>query len=112
MKRKRYTEEATLKSFCKKTNPGGAGWKYIYAAIEAEGGRVEGDAVNLPRGILCMVLGCAMVYTTIFATGFCLYGQTGPSILLASAALVSAVLLFSLWKKHDAEPDMNRKERT
>jgi SSS family solute:Na+ symporter len=92
-------DEETLKSFCKKTNPGGPGWKRVYASIESEGGQVEGDAVNLPRGILCMVLGCALVYSALFATGFWLYAQIGPAIILTSVSLVSAVILFKLWGK-------------
>jgi len=93
-------DEETLKSFCKKTNPGGAGWTHIYTAIKAEGGTVEGDAVNLPRGILCMVLGCALVYSALFATGFWLYGQVVPALILTTVALVSAVVLFKLWRKN------------
>ncbi len=89
----------TLKSFCKKTNPGGAGWKPVYAEIESEGGVVEGDAVNLPRGILCMVLGCALVYSALFATGFWLYGQVVPALVLSVVAVVSGIVLFKLWKK-------------
>jgi SSS family solute:Na+ symporter len=92
-------DEETLKSFCKKTNPGGPGWKRVYRAIESEGDPVEGDAVNLPRGILCMVLGCALVYSALFATGFWLYGQTMPAMILTSVSLVSAVTLFRLWGK-------------
>jgi Na+/proline symporter len=90
-------DEETLKSFCRKTNPGGAGWTHIYNAIAAEGGKVEGDAVNLPRGILCMVLGCALVYSALFSTGFWLYGQVLPAVILTFAALVSAVALLKLW---------------
>ena len=95
----RPAEEETLKSFCKKTNPGGAGWKHIYAAIDAEGGEVEGDAVNLPRAILCMVLGCAMVYCALFATGCWLYGQVAPALVLSVVAAGSVVLLFRLWRR-------------
>jgi hypothetical protein len=91
--------EETLKSFCKKTHPGGAGWKHVYAAIEAEGGNVEGGAVNLPRGILCMVIGCAMVYSVIFSTGFWLYGQTMPAAILSAVAFVSMTLLIKLWSR-------------
>ncbi len=90
-------DEETLKSFCKKTNPGGKGWKRIYAAIDAEGGTVEGDAVNLPRGILCMVIGCALVYSALFATGCWLYGQIMPATILSVVAIISAVVLFKLW---------------
>lgn len=93
-------DEQTLKRFCRKINPGGPGWKHIYAAIAAEGGAVEGDAVNLPRGILCMVLGCALVYSALFATGFWLYGQTVPAAVLGLVALGSAAGLWKLWDRN------------
>lgn len=92
------TDEATLKTFCKKTNPGGKGWKHIYAAIDAEGGTVAGDAVNLPRGILCMVIGCALVYSALFATGFWLYGERMSAAGLSGVAVVCAGLLLKLWR--------------
>jgi len=92
-------EEETLKNFCRKIHPGGPGWTHVYAAIEAEGGKVEGDAVNIPRGVLCMVLGCSLVYAALFATGFWLYGQTGFAVILTLVSVVSAFLLFKLWRK-------------
>ena len=91
------TDEQTLKRFCKKIHPGGPGWKHIYEAIESEGGTVEGDPVNLPRGILNMVLGCMLVYCALFATGFWLYGQVMPAIVLSVAAVVAGGFLFKLW---------------
>ena len=90
-------DEQTLKRFCRKINPGGPGWKHVYEAIAAEGGTVESDSVNLPQGILCMVLGCAMVYSALFATGFWLYGQTLPATILTIAALGAAAGLFKVW---------------
>jgi len=92
-------DEQTLKDFCRKIHPGGPGWKHVYAAIEEEGGEVAGDAVNLPRGILCMVLGCALVYSGLFATGFWLYGQLLSAVILFAVALVSTLLLVKLWGK-------------
>jgi Na+/proline symporter len=93
----RPADQKTLMSFCRKTHPGGVGWRPVYEAIKAEGGVVEGDAVNVPRGILCMVLGCMLVYTALFATGFWLYAQVGPAVLLTFIAAVSAVALYKLW---------------
>lgn len=90
-------DEQTLKRFCRKINPGGPGWKHVYKAIAAEGGTVEGDSVNLPQGILCMVLGCALVYSALFATGFWLYSQTLPATILTIAALGAAAGLFKVW---------------
>ena len=97
------TAEATLKTFCMKTNPGGAGWRHIYAAIKAEGGELNGDPVNLPRSILCMVFGCSAVYCAIFATGFWLYGQTLQAVLFTLIAAGSVLILFNISaKKHGA----------
>lgn len=92
-------DEETLKSFCKKINPGGPGWKPVYALIETEGGAIQHDSVNLPRGILCMVLGCIMVYTSLFATGLWLYGQMMPAAVLALVAIAAAAVLFRIWQR-------------
>lgn len=93
------TDGATLKAFCQKIHPGGPGWKHVYEEIEAEGGEVVGEAVNLPAGILCMVLGCAMVYTALFGAGLFLYGQMLSAVILFAVALASTVALFTIWKK-------------
>lgn len=93
------TDEKTLKEFCQKTNPGGPGWKPVYQAIKSGNETVSGDTVNLPRSILCMVLGCTMVYTALFATGSWLYGQTLMAAVLTVVALGSCGLLFRLWGK-------------
>ena len=90
-------DRETLKSFCRKINPGGPGWRPVYEAIRAEGGQVEGDAVNLPRGILCMLLGCAMVYSALFATGVWIYGQIPSAFILSVVALIAVFALLKLW---------------
>lgn len=80
----------TLKSFCLLTNPGGPGWRGIYARLAEEGRRPAGSEVNLPRGILCMVLGCFAVYSVLFGTGFLLYGQVAAGLALAMLSISAA----------------------
>ena len=80
----------TLKSFCRRINPGGPGWRGVYRQLAAEGTTPEGDSVNVPRGILCMLSGCAAVYGVLFGTGFFLYGETVKGIVLAGIAVVAA----------------------
>jgi SSS family solute:Na+ symporter len=80
----------TLKSFCKLINPGGPGWREIYRQLAEENMTPTGDAVNIPRGILCMLLGCITVYSVLFSTGFWLYGEALHSSLLATVAIVAA----------------------
>lgn len=89
----------TLKAFCVKVNPGGPGWAPVYARIHEEGVPIHVDSVNIPRGILCMLTGCMMVYGALLGVGLGLYGQTLPALLLGLLTLVSTFILFKLWQK-------------
>ena len=80
----------TLRSFCRRINPGGPGWRTVYRQLTDDDVAPAGDAVNIPRGILCMVLGCAGVYSVLFATGFWLYGETINAVVLAAIAITAA----------------------
>lgn len=80
----------TLKSFCRQINPGGPGWRRVYRQLADDGVEPTADAVNIPRGILCMVLGCLAVYSVLFSTGFWLYGQTLSALVLAAIAIVAS----------------------
>ena len=80
----------TLKSFCKLTNPGGPGWRRIYQRLADSGETPAETPVNIPRGILCMVLGCIAVYSVLFGTGYWLYGQAVPAAVLVTLAASSA----------------------
>ncbi|MEM9208092.1 MAG: sodium:solute symporter family protein, partial [Pseudomonadota bacterium] len=92
--------EETLRDFCKLINPGGRGWRPIYARLEREGHRFATDSVNVPRGILCMLLGCVTVYGLLFATGSWLYDQTSVAIVLASFSLAGAYGIVHLKFNH------------
>jgi Na+/proline symporter len=95
------TDTEILRSFCRLVNPGGRGWKKIYAEAASQGQAIESDAeaVNVPRGIICMVMGCLLVYGALFATGMFMYGKMAEAVVLGLIALVSAVILFKLWSK-------------
>jgi len=98
------TEDKTLRDFCTLVNPGGPGWKRIYERAVADGEPITSTSqtVNIPRGILCMVLGCVGVYSALFATGFWMYGETVEATTLTMAAVVSTSALFMLWMKTNA----------
>ena len=89
-------DTGTLKSFCAHINPGGPGWRGIYAQLAADGVAPAGDAVNIPRGILCMMLGCVAVYGVLFATGFFLYGETTNGSILSLLAVLAAAGIVAL----------------
>jgi integral membrane sensor domain MASE1 len=55
---------------------------------------------SVPSGILAMVLGCILVYSTMFATGNILYGNYNIALGLLVLIIISSVLLIILWKKN------------
>jgi len=81
----------TLKSFCRLINPGGPGWRPVYRELDGEQHRFNADAVNIPRGILCMLLGSLAVYAVLFATGSWLYGDRALAVGLGCVATASAL---------------------
>lgn len=93
------TETKRLREFYRLTQPGGPGWRRVIEAARADGDRIdEGEgAWDVPLGILAMVLGCAAVYGTLFATGNFIYGNTTAAIIMTATAVGSIVLLFVLW---------------
>ena len=83
-------EEKTLRNFVKKVKPGGPGWsKYTEEPSSAPW--------PVPRGVLCMTLGCIAVYGILIGVGQLLYGNTFGVALLGLSGL-SVYGLSRLWK--------------
>lgn len=94
--------EETLRNFYTKIRPGGPGWKVIVERAEMEGVKLvkEKDLKwDVPTGILCMVMGCMAIYSTLFAIGNLLYGKMVITLIFAGITLISTYILFRLWKK-------------
>jgi len=86
-------EERTLVEFCRKIRPGGPGWRRFETVPEG----VEPEGWNVPNGILCMMLGCLLVWASLFGTGYLLYGQFARgAVLLAVAAVAGGGLLLRI----------------
>jgi solute:Na+ symporter, SSS family len=82
--------EAKLLSFYRRVRPAGPGWQ----RVAAQAGPGEGPAsVRLGPGFVNWILGIAVVYSTLFAIGEVLFGQTLKAVLFAAIALVAAVAL-------------------
>jgi Na+/proline symporter len=90
-----------LQNFYKRTQPGGPGWSTIVNHAKANGIQIvdNKEGWSVPSGILAMLLGCVLIYSTMFATGYWIYGNTTKSIILGMVALVSGLLLVKIWKK-------------
>ena len=83
-------EEKTLRNFVKKVKPGGPGWsKYTEEPSSAPW--------PVPRGVLCMTLGCIAVYGILIGVGQLLYGNTFGVAILGLSGL-SVYGLSRLWK--------------
>ncbi|MCD4736171.1 MAG: hypothetical protein K8R53_09020, partial [Bacteroidales bacterium] len=88
---------AVLSNFYSKIKPGGPGWKkFTKVHFPAEETRGKWD---VPTGLICMVLGCFVVYATLFTTGFFIYGEYLYSTIFCSFALVSGYFLVKFMKK-------------
>lgn len=94
-----------LRSFYKKIQPGGPGWKRVILEAKKEGIEVVGTAKawSVPSGILAMLLGIALIYSILFATGYWLYGQTKLSLLLMLVAAISGFFLRIVWRRIKAD---------
>ena len=83
-------DEKTLRNFVKKVKPGGPGWsKYTEEPAS--------EPWPVPRGVLCMTLGCIAVYGILIGVGQLLYGNTFGVALLGLSGL-SVYGLSRLWK--------------
>jgi hypothetical protein len=90
----------TLRRFYRLVRPGGPGWAQVRDAARADGDPV--DAADpprwpVPRGLLCMALSCLAVYGTLFATGYWIYGNRRPAVILTVVAVVSTIVLIRVW---------------
>ncbi|MEO1010454.1 MAG: sodium:solute symporter family protein [Bacteroidota bacterium] len=97
----RPESQAVLYDFYKKIRPGGPGWKKVLADAANENVILEPkpEAWSVPSGILAMLLGCALIYSALFATGYWIYGETGLASVLTGLAVVSGFFLVKIWNR-------------
>ncbi len=98
------TDPEVLRSFYLKVRPGGPGWGPVRASLGVEADAAVGDP--LPLALVGWALGCAMVWSSLFAIGQALYGEWALAGWLAATAVVSSVALASLMRRlwPDAAP--------
>jgi hypothetical protein len=80
-----------LVAFYRKIRPDGPGWGCI--AVHAPEARPDGD---LGRGLLCAVLGTAVVWLTLPGIGAVLFGHWAKAALCLGGAAASAAAMFAL----------------
>ena len=90
-----------LQSFYEKTQPGGPGWSKIIQEALKENIILKEKEIpwSVPSGILAMLLGCVLIYSCLFTTGYWIYGAYKIAMVTSILAAVSGLLLVKVWKK-------------
>jgi len=95
------SDDKVLRSFIELTNPGGPGWRPVMERAKEQNIeiKIKHDAVNLPAGIICMILGCLAVYGALFGIGKIIYAQWGAATILLAIAAISTGFILKLWDR-------------
>jgi SSS family solute:Na+ symporter len=95
--------QETLRSFYRLTRPGGPGWKKVIMEAEADGDMIDeendGKPWEMPIQILCVFIGCVVVYSSLFSIGSFLYGNMLTGAILLIVAIIGTVFLFKSFGK-------------
>lgn len=90
-----------LRSFYIKIQPGGPGWARVVREADEDQQKIvtTDEKWSVPSGISAMLLGCVLIYTIMFSTGYWIYGKHFPASILSAIAVVSGFLLIRAWNK-------------
>jgi len=93
--------KTVLRDFYKKIQPGGPGWEKVIKDANSDGVVISdpNEKWSVPQGISAMVLGCVLIYTCMFATGYWIYGEIKLASILTVVAIVSGILLARVWNR-------------
>ena len=91
-----------LRDFYKKIQPGGPGWKRVVDQAEMDNVKIVSNSDqnwSVPSGIKAMLLGCVMIYSIMFATGYWIYSEFTYAIPTTFIAIFSGYFLYKAWMK-------------
>ncbi len=89
-------KQSVLNNFYKTTQPGGPGWKNI---IDPNILKADTNSWSVPYGILAMLVGCALIYSCLFTTGYLIYGEYTSALFVFIIAIIATFILLKIWKK-------------
>ena len=61
----------------------------------------------VPKGIICMIIGCITIYSALFSTGYFIYGEISLALIFLLVTIVSGLILFKNAKKNYVVTLMN-----
>lgn len=90
-----------LRNFYRKIQPGGPGWAKVIADAREDNVVLikKEEKWSVPAGISAMLVGCVLIYSCMFATGYWIYGRQPMAFILTGVAIISAILLIRLWNR-------------
>ena len=93
--------DEVLRRFYKKIQPGGPGWVKVINKAKKDKVKLykKDSSWNVPSGILAMLLGCGLIYSIMFATGYWIYGQYIQASAFTISSLIFGIFLIKIWKK-------------
>lgn len=103
----RPEDKATLRRFYRVTRPGGPGWKKVVEEARADGDMIDekdhGKKWEMPLQILCVFIGCVVIYAFLFAIGSFVYKNVTTGIILSAIALLGTWMLFKFFNRLRAD---------
>ena len=97
----RPTDSKTLSSFYNAVTPYGSGWKKFKTHAAQKNISLKNTTDVFTIDFASMLLGIVFVYSSLFATGYVIYGNLMGAIILIGIAAISAFSIFKLWRKRN-----------
>ena len=94
------TDDAVLTSFYLKVRPSGPGWTIVRERAGISATDLTDNAMqdNIPRALLGWAVGCATIWSSLFAVGSFLYGRTTQALVLTTVFVLCGSVLISIVK--------------
>lgn len=96
------TERRTLIEFYRKVRPFGPGWRRIREAAGISENEAAASRENIPLALAGWSAGCAVIWSSLFTVGNCLYGRWAQAAVLFAVFVVSGLVLLwvinTLWR--------------
>jgi len=96
----RPTDSKTLASFYNAVTPYGMGWRSFKKMAKNKDIELKSTHDVFTIDLASMLLGILFVYSSLFATGYIIYKNTLGAVILSSIALISAFIIFKLWRSN------------